>query len=132
MAVKKNASLFSQKFLNEIEANLVAEQKRLEQELNSFAKKNSHVADDFDASYPEYGDKSDDNAQEVERYTVNKPLEITLEKTLRDIKVALKRIKDGTYGTCKYCKQPIEEKRLLARPTSSACVSCKKTLTNEI
>ena len=68
----------------------------------------------------------------MEEYTVNKPLEITLEKTLRDVKRALIAIEKGTYGVCKYCDKPIEEKRLLARPTSSSCVSCKKTLTDEV
>ena len=35
-------------------------------------------------------------------------------------------------GICKYCDQPIDEKRLRARPTSGACISCKKTLTDEV
>ena len=100
--------------------------------MDKFTKKNSHIDDDYEATYPEYGDKSDENAQEITQYLTNKPLEMQLEKTLRDVDKALKRIKDGVYGICKYCDQPIEEKRLEARPTSSACVSCKKTLTQEI
>ncbi|MEK7623573.1 MAG: TraR/DksA C4-type zinc finger protein, partial [Patescibacteria group bacterium] len=71
-------------------------------------------------------------AREVAEYTANKPLEVTLENTLRDINKALERLNKGTYGICKYCDHPIDEKRLLARPTSSACVSCKKTLTDEV
>ena len=57
--------------------------------------------------------------------------EETLEKMLRDVGKSLKRIEEGSYGVCKYCDKPIDEKRLLARPTSSACVECKKTLTDE-
>ena len=123
---------FDPKFIEQIKENMTEEKERLEKELAGFTTKNPHVADDYDASYPEYGDKSDDNAQEVERYTVRKPLEIALEKSLRDVNNSLKRIEKGNYGICKYCDEPIEEKRLLARPTSSACVSCKKTLTNEV
>ena len=111
---------------------LQEEKDRLTKELGGFAKKNPHVKGDYDAVYPEYGSEEDDNAREVAEYTANKPLEITLEKTLRDIDKALDRLKKGTYGICKYCDKPINEKRLLARPTSSACVSCKKTLTDEI
>jgi len=128
----KKQSPFSQEFLTKTKNILLEEDVRLSGELANIAAKNPHVADDYDATYPEFGDKSDDNAQEVENYTVRKPLELTLEKTLRDVKIALKRMGEGTYGICKYCDQPIEEKRLLARPTSSACVSCKKTLTNEV
>lgn len=124
-------SIFSQKFLSEIEEKLLEEKARLENELSSFTKKNPHLKGDFDTVYPEYGSEEDDNAREVAEYTTNKPLEMTFEKTLRDIEKALDRIKKGAYGICKYCDKPIDEKRLLARPTSSACVSCKKTLTDE-
>ncbi|MFA4831593.1 MAG: TraR/DksA family transcriptional regulator [Patescibacteria group bacterium] len=128
--VKKKIQ-FNTDFLAKIKDILVKEKKRLESELENFTTKNPHAADDYNAAYPEFGDKNDDNAQEIERYTVNKPLEITLENYLRDVKKTLDRLQAGTYGICKYCKEPIEEKRLLARPTSGACVSCKKTLTNE-
>ena len=122
---------FEQALLDQIKAQLLEEKSKLEEELTQFTKPNPHVAGDFDTSYPEYGDDIEDNAQEVTDYLSNKPVEITLEKTLRDVKTALTRLDDGTYGICKYCDQAIDEKRLLARPTSSSCVSCKKTLTDE-
>ena len=122
---------FSQVFLQKIEEQLKQEKVRLEKELAKFTNKNQHVAGDYDATFPEYGDKEDENAQEVAQYTTNKPLEIALESELRDVGKSLERLKKGDYGVCKYCKKPIDEKRLLARPTSGACVSCKKTLTQE-
>lgn len=130
MAKKKH--VFSKSFLSQIEEALNKEKKQLEQELAKFAKKNPHDKDDFEASFPEYGNELEDNAREIAEYTANKPLEITLEKALRDISKALKHLHDGTYGICKYCDEPISEKRLLARPTSSSCVSCKKTITDEV
>ena len=84
------------------------------------------------SGFPEYGDNLEDNAQEVTDFLANKPVEMALERTLRDISSALKRLEEGTYGICKYCDKPIDENRLLARPTSSSCVSCKKTLLDEI
>lgn len=125
-------SPFSAEFLAQIKTKLEEEKTRLEAELAKFTTKNAHVADDFDATFPEYGDKADENAQEITDFLANKPLEMTLEKTLRDVYKSLKRMEEGTYGICKYCDQPIDEKRLLARPTSSSCVSCKKTLTQEV
>lgn len=125
------AQAFSQDFLQKIEEQLKQEKVRLEKELAKFTTKNPHVSGDFDATFPEYGDKEDENAQEVAQYTTNKPLEIALESELRDVGKSLERLKKGDYGVCKYCKKPIDEKRLLARPTSGACVSCKKTLTQE-
>lgn len=125
------ASSFSPEFLDKIEKLLGEEKIRLEKELAKFTTRNRHVADDYDATFPEYGDKEDENALEVAQYTTNKPLEIALENELRDVHKAVDRLSKGKYGICKYCNKPIDEKRLEARPTSGACVSCKKTLTQE-
>jgi DnaK suppressor protein len=54
-----------------------------------------------------------------------------LEKQLRDTNKALASIEDGSYGTCKHCGEPINEQRLIARPTSTSCIECKKKLTGE-
>ncbi|PIR76708.1 MAG: hypothetical protein COU32_00715 [Candidatus Magasanikbacteria bacterium CG10_big_fil_rev_8_21_14_0_10_42_10] len=125
-------SIFSKEFLKKIEDILLVEKKRIETELSKFANKSTHISDDYDATFPEYGDESDENAREIADYTTNKSLEISLEKTLRDIHKSLTRIAEGSYGICKYCDKPIDEKRLLARPTSGSCVDCKKTLTDEL
>ena len=120
------------KFIQEMEALLNEQKVKLTADLEKFAKKDSHVDDEYNTEYPEYGDDVDSNTQEVTEYLANKPVEIQLEKELKDVDKALKSIKAGTYGICKYCKQPIEEKRLRARPTSGSCVSCKKTITQEL
>lgn len=127
---KKNA--LSKSFIEKIKKELEAKKVKLEEELSKFARKNPHVADDYDSNFPEYGDKEDENAAEVAEYITNKPLEESLEKTLRDVNQTLDNIKKGTYGICKYCQNTIDEKRLEARPTSSACVDCKKTITQEV
>ena len=126
-------SPFEQEFLDIIEKKLLDEKTRLEKELQKFAKKNPDVQDgvDFDADFPNYGDEEDDSVHEVADYAVNKTLEITLEKQLRDVHKAQQRLEDGTYGICKYTGKPIARKRLLARPTSSSSIEAKKLLTNE-
>lgn len=123
---------FSADFLEQITASLEEQMAKLEKELGQFTKRNAHASDDFDTKFPEYGDKEDENAAEVAEYINNLPVEEGLEKTLRDVVKSLERIKKGNYGICKYCGKQIEEKRLLARPTSSACVECKKTITQEL
>ena len=37
----------------------------------------------------------------------------------------LQSIEDGTYGICEDCEEPIDLKRLMARPVTSYCLSCK-------
>lgn len=125
-------STFSKEFLTKIKTLLLEEKDVLEKDLGKFTQKNSKVAGDYNSNFPEYGDKDDENANEVAEYAAELPLEESFEKTLRDNVQALKRLEEGTYGICKYCKKPIDEKRLVARPTSNACVSCKKAITQEI
>lgn len=81
--------------------------------------------------FPEFGDKLDENAQEIDEYTTNLATDKVLESSLRDIDKALERIENNTYGICKYCHKPINPKRLLARPVASACVECKTKLQNQ-
>lgn len=83
------------------------------------------------SGYKDLGDDVDDNAAEIAQYTNDLSVESELEKTLRDIDKALVRIREGSYGTCKYCGDEIGEKRLEIRPTSSSCIACKKTFTKE-
>lgn len=128
---KMKSSLFDAKTLAAIRTRLIEEKTHLEAEMGKFATKNQRGDGNFTASFPEYGNEEDDNAREVAEYATNKQLEEALERDLRDTTKALARVEDGTYGICKYCDQPIDAKRLMARPTSGACVSCKKTLTDE-
>ncbi len=125
-------SPFSSEVVAKIKTQLIEEKDKLEKELGKFTKKNPNVSGDFESNFPDYGDKDDENAAEVTEYITNKPLEESLEKNLRDVISTLGRIEKGEYGICKYCGKPIEEKRLLARPTSSACIECKKAITQEI
>lgn len=117
-----------EKNLKKIKEILLEEKANLEKELSKFASPNKNAPADYDAEFPEYGDDKTENTNEVAAFDVNVTLEATLEKELRDVNKALERIEKGNYGICKYCNQPIEDKRLLARPTSSACITCKTKL----
>lgn len=111
--------------LKKIKKDLEERKKQILDDLQDVGDKEG---DEYRAKLPEYGDKPDENAQEISDYSTNVATESVLEKNLRDINNALKRIENGTYGTCKYCGKTINEKRLLARPAASACVECKTKL----
>jgi len=116
------------KKIKEIEKQLLDRKKLIEEELQELSRGDSHEADNMSAKFPEYGDKPDENAQEISDYSTNLVTEKVLEKTLEDINKALTNIKKGSYGICKYCNGPIGEKRMIARPTAGACISCKTKL----
>jgi RNA polymerase-binding transcription factor DksA len=120
-------------FITEMKEKLEKEKIRLNTELSNFAHRNPKAKQtDYDTDFPEYGDDGDENANEIATYSNNLPLETQLEKELRDTESTLKRIEDGSYGVCKYCKSDIDEMRLRARATSTSCIACKKTLTQEV
>lgn len=114
--------------LKEIEEKLLVRKKELDVELSKISNKNGDVRE---ATFADIGTDEDDNAQEVSAFSDQLSLVAQLSKNLEDVEKALKKIKEGTYGTCKYCKKPIDTRRLLARPDSGSCVECKAALQGE-
>nr|WP_293269317.1 TraR/DksA C4-type zinc finger protein [Nannocystis sp.] len=54
------------------------------------------------------------------------------EKFLMDkIQLALRKIDEGTYGTCEECEEMIALKRLQARPEAPLCIQCKEAQEKE-
>lgn len=121
-------NVLDKKTIAEIEKTLLVQKKEITDQLGDISKKDSHEADNMATKFPEYGDKPDENVQEISDYSTDVVTEKVLEKSLEDIDKAIERISKGTYGTCKYCGNPIAEKRLLARPTASSCIKCKTEL----
>jgi RNA polymerase-binding protein DksA len=119
-------------FIESIKKNLLEEKTRIETELAGIGQKEEGGNGKFNVNFPNYGDEEEDSVVEVADYETNLSVGKGIEKLLRDIESSLARIEKGTYGTCKYCEKPIDPKRLLARPTSSSCVECKKTINLEV
>src|SRR5579871_6263450 len=45
---------------------------------------------------------------------------------LRQVRAALARIADGSYGTCLHCEEDISPKRLNAVPQTPYCIKCQE------
>ncbi len=45
---------------------------------------------------------------------------------LRNVRAALRRIEDGTFGVCMHCEEDISPKRLAAVPWSPYCIKCQE------
>jgi RNA polymerase-binding protein DksA len=50
------------------------------------------------------------------------------EDRIYEIDQALKRIEDGSYGTCDRCGRPINPERLEAKPWATFCITCQEAL----
>lgn len=49
-----------------------------------------------------------------------------LQRTLRGIKISLKKVKHGSYGICDRCGEKIDPARLKAMPDARFCLECAK------
>jgi DnaK suppressor protein len=47
---------------------------------------------------------------------------------LRNVNAALIRIREGSYGICAHCEEPISPKRLQAVPWAPFCISCQEAV----
>ncbi|MDD5147693.1 MAG: TraR/DksA C4-type zinc finger protein [Candidatus Daviesbacteria bacterium] len=114
-------SNFPKKTLEFIQKHLLRQQREVEKNLKL-------VIEDDPAKSPALVESSEPGTDSYIAETHGKS--IVLGKKLTDaktsIKVALQKIKNGTYGKCENCGKQIEIGRLLAMPTAQYCVACSK------
>ena len=126
---QKKEDIIDKDTINQIKKELLSIRDQILKDLEDIAENNNEK---HRVKFPDFGDKIDENAQEIGEYSTNLATDKVLENTLRDINNSLERIEKGEYGICKYCGKNIAQKRLLARPVASACVECKTKLQNTI
>lgn len=109
-----NMKQYDEEFIKKQKEYLEKEEKRLEKELKSTDK------------FPNYGDREDENAEEVEDFITAQGQEKELKTMLSEVKIALKKIEQGKYGYCENCgcKKLIDKKRLEAFPAATTCIKC--------
>jgi len=108
---KKHKMFFKQKLMDwKVEINKSNNQALYNGETND----NSISADIADqaSSYTE---------KNVEMKTINRQIKLILK-----IDLAIKKIKDGTYGYCEETGEPIGIKRLIARPVATLCIAAQE------
>lgn len=50
---------------------------------------------------------------------------------IRNLRAALGRVEDGTYGLCMDCEEPIAPRRLAAVPWACRCLACQEYVEND-
>jgi DnaK suppressor protein len=72
-----------------------------------------------------HADPADQAASEYERQALIHKAAAT-QQTLRTLKQALERLRQGSFGECAECGNDIEPKRLEAIPWTRYCVKCQE------
>ncbi len=119
-----NTSIDTEYFKKKLESEL----KVLETELKTVGRKNPDNPKDWEATpsdlKPDLADEME-IADSIEEYEGNTAILKQLEIRYNDIKWALKRIEDGTYGICEISNKPIEKERLEANPAARTSIANK-------
>ena len=101
---------------------LVAEQASLQKELGATThadKEGGH--EDYEANFPDYGRNDEDNAAEMADYQAASSTARAVEERLDEVKAALQRIQEGTYGVTQD-GEVIPEDRLRANPAATTVI----------
>lgn len=96
--------------------------KLLEDRLAALVSKLSEIDEDL----KEHGTEADfeERATEIAGDEVLEGLGVQGLKEAQQIKAALQRIEDGSYGICVQCEEEIPEKRLDLLPHTPLCTTC--------
>ncbi len=68
----------------------------------------------------------EEQATDLEGHETLEAMETAAIREIEQIKQALARIADGSYGTCSKCGGEIAPKRLEALPTATECIACAR------
>ena len=108
-------------------AALVDERRRIEHALATL--RDEHRGS-LDEEVEEIAATSDNHLAETATATLGREIDYTLGENsghvLAAIDAALKRIEEGTYGTCVGCGEQIRYERLEATPWAALCIDCKR------
>jgi DnaK suppressor protein len=74
------------------------------------------------------GDHLGDHGSDMFQRELDDGLEENAEHLIAEVDGALRRIEDGTYGTCVVCGRPIGEERLEAVPWATLCIDDQRKL----
>jgi len=100
---------------------LVEEKKELEEQL-----KNVHLQSPVEGAQRTLDAESVDESDETIKMTRTSAIASVLQRTLRSIKISLKKAKHGSYGICDRCGKSIDPARLKAMPDAGYCLECAK------
>lgn len=107
---------------NMLRSRLESERKHLSEELAQL-KASVRPFDERREGSP-FG-KREEEATETFELEKRLVLEKRLIDQLAEVDHALRKFKEGTYGLCDVCGQPIDPARLEALPQANLCLSCK-------
>jgi RNA polymerase-binding transcription factor DksA len=108
---------------DEVKARLLGERARLEGVKENFDEE--HLDDESEQESLAELSSFDQHEADIGTETFEREKDLSIleqvEAELADVEYAIRRLDDGTYGTCEACGRPIDQERLEAMPATRLC-----------
>ena len=118
----------NKEFAEEMKTRLMQEEASLELELTDIGKLHNATSGDWTGGPGDLQAGTEDEnvlADKIEETLTNDAIVSELEARLANVKKALQKIEEGTYGICENCDKPIDKDRLQANPAATTCLDCE-------
>ncbi|MBN9789273.1 TraR/DksA family transcriptional regulator [Pseudonocardia sp. TMWB2A] len=103
----------------------MADLAKIEQQLRARLAELTERADEVADELAEPLDNDmEEQLTEIDDQEVNQGLDDMVNQEIIQVRAALSRIEDGTYGTCSNCGKDIDPARLEAQPMATRCIDC--------
>ena len=103
----------------------MADLAKIEQQLRARLAELTERADEVADELAEPLDNDmEEQRTEIDDQEVNQGLDDMVNQEIMQVRAALSRIEDGTYGTCSNCGKDIAPARLEAQPMATRCIDC--------
>ncbi len=112
----------ARKAIKQVEKELLARKRELEQELDKLAKEKFD-----DGQIQDPGDQALSSTMEL----LKTSLQDAEFAEYQRIELALQKVQDGTYGVCIDCGEEIAEKRLKSYPNAARCLLCQEAFEDQ-
>lgn len=108
---------------------LVGLKRDSEERIHSFKSSHNAEADlniETSTELSNYDNHPADIGTQLFDFEMNLALAGNEEEYIRQIERSLKKIDDGTYGTCEMCGKDIDKERLKVKPYAISCIECER------
>jgi DnaK suppressor protein len=119
------ARALSRRELDVFRRMLEAERDRLTEELRAIEEHAPEVESASVDATGGYDEDLADVASETFEREKGMAIENSVQELLHQVKEALDRMDEGTFGICRGCGRPIHPERLRALPYARLCIECK-------